>query len=275
MSVVIALANQKGGVGKTTSTVSIGAALALRGQRVVIVDADPQANATSALGHRGPDRDALYDALVDEAPLTPAIEQTSTPGLWILPTSPGLAGAEVELVSVIAREYRMKRAIEPLRALFDFVLIDCPPSLGLLTVNALTAADEVIVPVQSEYLALEGLGSLSSTIELVRTNLNPALRIRGVLLTMYDARTNLSRQVEDEVRRHFSNTFRTVIPRSIRLSEAPSHGEPIQRYDPLSTGAQAYDDVALELLDQLRRGQVVATPVAASEEGEGGEVDGA
>jgi len=273
MSIVIALANQKGGVGKTTSTISIGAALALRGQRVVIVDADPQANATSALGHGGPDHDALYEALVDEAPLTPAIEQTSTPGLWILPTSPALAGAEVELVSVMAREYRMRRAIEPLRALFDFVLIDCPPSLGLLTVNALTAADEVIVPVQSEYLALEGLGSLSSTIELVRSNLNPGLRIRGVLLTMYDSRTNLSRQVEDEVRRHFANTFRTVIPRSIRLSEAPSHGEPIQRYDPLSTGAQAYDDVALELLDQLRRAQAIATPVAA-EDGEGGETDG-
>jgi len=274
MSIVIALANQKGGVGKTTSTISIGAALALRGQRVVIVDADPQANATSALGHGGAEHDALYQALVDEAPLTPAIEQTSTQGLWILPTSPALAGAEVELVSVMAREYRMRRAIEPLRALFDFVLIDCPPSLGLLTVNALTAADEVIVPVQSEYLALEGLGSLSSTIELVRSNLNPSLQIRGVLLTMYDSRTNLSRQVEDEVRRHFANTFRTVIPRSIRLSEAPSHGEPIQRYDPLSTGAQAYDDVALELLDQLRRSQVIVAPVAV-EEREGGEHDGA
>ena len=266
MSLVIALANQKGGVGKTTSTISIGAALATRGQTVVIVDSDPQANATAALGRADANARGLYEALVDEISLAPALVTTTTEGLWLIPTSPGLAGAEVELVNVMAREYRMKRAVESLRALFDFVLIDCPPSLGLLTVNALAAADEVIIPVQTEYLALEGLGSLSATIELVRQNLNPALAVRGVLLTMSDSRTNLARQVEDEVRRHFANTFRTVIPRSVRLSEAPSHGEPIQRYDPLSTGAQAYDDVAMELLDQLRREAAAAELVTPATE---------
>jgi chromosome partitioning protein len=271
VSVVIALANQKGGVGKTTSAISIGAALALRGQRVVVVDADPQANATSALGRPRADEAGLYEALVDDAALAPALVTTGTDGLWLIPASTSLAGAEVELVSLMAREFRMKRAIEPLRALFDFILIDCPPSLGLLTVNALAAADEVIIPVQSEYLALEGLGSLSATIDLVRQNLNPKLAVRGILLTMFDSRTNLARQVEDEVRRHFENTFRAVIPRSVRLSEAPSHGEPIQRYDPLSTGAQAYDDVAMELLEHLRREATAAAAAPGDREVDGGQ----
>ena len=251
MAVVIALANQKGGVGKTTTAVSLAAALANRGQRVLLIDADPQANATSALGGEAIDG-GLYAALVSDESLASAVRPTSTPGLYLIPTAPRLAGAEVELVNLTAREYRMKRAIDPIRERFDVILVDCPPSLGLLTVNALTAADEVIVPVQCEYFALEGLGRLAQTIELVRTSLNERLHIRGVVLTMFDARTNLSHDVESEVRKHFQNTFRTIIPRSVRLSEAPSHGEPIQRYDPLSAGARAYEELAEELLARLR-----------------------
>jgi chromosome partitioning protein len=168
--------------------------------------------------------------------------------LWLAPANPGLAGADVELVPMLAREFRLKRALEGVRGAYDIVLIDCPPSLGLLTVNALAAADEVIVPVQCEYLALEGLGQLTQTLELVRRNLNPSLRLRGLLLTMFDSRTNLSQQVADEVRSHFANTFKTVIPRSVRLSEAPSHGLPIARYDPSSRANRAYDELADELI---------------------------
>jgi chromosome partitioning protein len=272
LSVVIALANQKGGVGKTTSTVSLAAALAAKGLRILVIDADPQANASSALGAERPtDGGGLYAALVEEAPLTERIVATATPNLWILPTSPALAGAEVELVSIMAREFRMKRAMDVLRVQYDIVMIDCPPSLGLLTVNALAAADEVVIPVQTEYFALEGLGHLAHTIELVKRNLNPKLLIRGVLLTMFDARTNLSREVEQEVRKHFDNTFDTVIPRSVRLAEAPSHGEPIRTYDPLSPGARAYDQLADEVIRGLGdripalspEPVVAATPVAA------------
>lgn len=253
MSVVFALANQKGGVGKTTTTVSLAAALGARGRRVLVIDADPQANASSALGVHGSEEAALYAALVDETPLLPSVVQTETPGVSLVPTTPSLAGAEVELVSVMAREFRMKRALDLVREHFDVILIDCPPSLGLLTVNALAAADEVIIPVQSEYFALEGLSHLSHTIELVRRNLNPQLKLRGVVLTMFDVRTNLSKDVEAEVRRHFGNTFQAVIPRSIRLSEAPSHGLPVQRYDPTSAGAIAYDQLAEELLSTEER----------------------
>jgi chromosome partitioning protein len=254
MSLVVAITNQKGGVGKTTTTVSLAAALAHRQHRVLIVDIDPQANATSAAGVEvGVDAGAggIYAALIDETPLGGLVVATVTPGLSLIPSSPDLAGAEVELTSVIAREYRLKRTLEAVRDNYDFVLIDCPPSLGLLTVNALAAADEVIIPVQTEYLALEGLGHLMQTIELVRAGLNTELRVRGIVLTMFDARTNLARQVETEVREHFDNTFHAVIPRSIRLSEAPSHGVPIQSYDPLSAGARAYDALADELLNQL------------------------
>ena len=252
MSLIFAVVNQKGGVGKTTTTVSLGAALAARGQRTLLIDADPQANATTALGQKQGESGGLYEALVDERPIENAIVGTDVVGLWLVPTTPNLAGAEVELVSSMAREFRMKRILDPLRERFDIILIDCPPSLGLLTVNALSAADEVIIPVQCEYLALEGLGHLSQTLRLVQANLNPRLKIRGIVLTMFDGRTNLAKQVEDEVRKHFTNTFHSVIPRSVRLSEAPSHGTPIQLYDPRSPGAIAYEELADELLAQLR-----------------------
>lgn len=252
MSVTIAVVNQKGGVGKTTTAVSLAAGLGARGLRVLLVDADPQANATSAVGE-GATRGAagLYESLVGEQKLAETIVATSSPGLDLAPATLHLAGAEVELVSVMAREYRMRRALEPLAGRYDVVLIDCAPSLGLLTVNALAAAGQVLIPVQAEYLALEGLAHLSQTIELVRRNLNPELAVCGIVLTMFDGRTNLARQVEAEVREHFGNTFRTVIPRSVRLSEAPSHGLPIQGYDPRSRGAEAYEQLAGELLEQL------------------------
>ena len=258
MSTAIAVVNQKGGVGKTTTAVSLGAALGARGLRVLLVDADPQANATSALGRPRSEAGGLYEALVEEQPLEGSVVETDVRGLWLAAATLHLAGAEVELVSVMAREFRMRRALEPLRSRFELMLIDCPPSLGLLTVNALAAADEVLIPVQAEYLALEGLTHLSQTIELVRRNLNPELRVRGIVLTMFDGRTNLARQVEDEVRRHFDNTFRAVIPRSVRLSEAPSHGQTIQQYDPRSAGAEAYERLADELIERL------ALPVEAS-----------
>jgi chromosome partitioning protein len=248
MSTTIVLTNQKGGVGKTTTAVNLAAYLAERGQRVLLLDMDPQANATSALGRQADTDGGIYAALVDGRPLAEIVLSTSMPNLWLIPSSTSLAGAEIELVPMLGREFRLKRAVEPLRDQYDFLLIDCPPSLGLLTVNALAAADEVIIPVQCEYLALEGLGHLARTLELVRQNLNPRLRLRGLVLTMYDARTNLAQQVVDEVRRHFPQTFRSVIPRSVRLSEAPSHGLSILAYDPLSRGARAYAALADELL---------------------------
>ena len=261
VSVTIAIVNQKGGVGKTTTAVSLGAGLAMRGQRVLLIDADPQANATSALGLATGSGSGLYESLVEERAVAGSIVPTGTAGLELAPATLHLAGAEVELVSVMAREFRMRRALEPLAEGYDVMLIDCPPSLGLLTVNALAAANEVLIPVQAEYLALEGLTHLSRTIELVRRNLNPELRVRGIVLTMFDGRTNLAREVEAEVRKHFDNTFGAVIPRSVRLSEAPSHGLPIQGYDPRSAGAEAYEQLAEELLAQL------ALPVAEASSG--------
>ena len=243
-----ALANQKGGVGKTTTAVSLGAYLAGRGLRVLLVDLDPQANATSALGcRRSANEPSSYHLLLDSRALPEVCCPTPQPGLDLLPSSPALVGAEVELVSLMAREYRLQRALASITG-YDFVLIDSPPSLGLLTVNALTAADEVLVPVQCEYLALEGLTQLLGTIDLVRNNLNQGLRLGGLILTMYDGRTSLSRQVADEVRAHFPSTFRSVIPRSIRLSEAPSFGKPIFLYDPTCRGAQAYAALGEEVL---------------------------
>ena len=247
----MAVANQKGGVGKTTTTVSVAAGAAGRGVRVLVVDADPQANATSALGRR-PGGGGLYDVVVGRRGGREAVVGTATPLLSLLPASADLAGAAVELVSQASREHRLRLALEGLRAGHDLILIDCPPSLGLLTVNALVASDRVMVPVQCEYLALEGLGQLARTIELVRANLNPRLELLGVVLTMFDARTKLARQVREEVRRHFESTFETAIPRSVRLAEAPSHGQPIQIYDRRSPGALAYESLVDELLGRLR-----------------------
>ena len=258
MGVVIALANQKGGVGKTTTAINLGAGLARRGKKTLVFDFDPQANTTAGLGLRGEDGKTSYEVVMGTSPSTDAVVATSTANLWLVPATPGLAGADVELVPMMAREFRLRRALEALRPHFDYILIDCPPSLGLLTVNSLAAADEVIIPVQCEYLALEGLSQLTSTLELVRRNLNPALKIRGLVLTMFDARTNLSQQVADEVRAHFPQTFKSVVPRSVRLSEAPSHGKTIFEYDGSSRAAAAYADVASEIVsaeaqaDQVR-----------------------
>ncbi len=251
MTRIIALANQKGGVGKTTTAINLGAALARKGASVLIFDFDPQANSSAGLGIRteGP---TTYDVVVDGMHASEAAVETGVPGLMLVPATPALAGAEVELVPMMAREFRLKRALDLVRGAYDYVLIDCPPSLGLLTVNALTAADEVIVPVQCEYLALEGLGQLTATLELVRRNLNSSLKLRGLVLTMFDARTNLSQQVADEVRTHFANTFKSVIPRSVRLSEAPSHGLPISTYDPASRASRAYDELADEVIAGTR-----------------------
>lgn len=247
---VVAIANQKGGVGKSTTAINLGAYLALEGKRVLVVDLDPQSNATSGLG-MGPRMDGLqiYDVLVNEVPIKEVIVHTPTPGLDLAPSSLRLAGAEVELVSVLSRESRLKKSIEPVREEYDLILVDCPPSLGLLTVNALTAADEVLIPIQCEYYALEGLVLLLRTIEKIKVHLNPELRIGGILLTMHDPRTNISRQVMEEVRRQYpKETYRTVIPRNVRLSEAPSYGKPISEYDPLSKGARAYHELAKEVM---------------------------
>jgi len=251
MTRIYALVNQKGGVGKTTTAVNLGAYLAQAGKKVLIVDIDPQANATSSLGLDKYDLETtIYDALVREAPLKHAIWRSPELGIFLVPSSPDLAGAEVELVGALAREYRLQQALELAVSDYAYVLIDCPPSLSLLTVNALTAAAHgVIIPVQCEYLALEGLTQLHQTIELVRARLNPQLMIRGMLMTMFDGRTNLAQQVVDEVRRHFGErVFKAVIPRSVRLSEAPSHGQPISTYAPRSAGALAYAALAQELL---------------------------
>ena len=245
----IACANQKGGVGKTTTVVNLGTYLALAGERVLAIDLDPQGNATSGFGcdRRLLDR-SVYDAVIDAIGIERLITETGVPGLALVPSTIALAGAEIELAPLEQRERRLARLLDPIRADFDYILIDCPPSLGLLTVNALTAADSVLVPLQSEYYALEGLSQLMATIELVRDHLNPRLELKGVVLTMTDSRTRLSADVAAEARRHLPGlVFETVVPRNVRLSEAPSHGLPIHGYRPGSPGAVAYRALAAEL----------------------------
>jgi chromosome partitioning protein len=251
MSLIVAIANQKGGVGKTTTAINLGAAIAARGVSCLLVDLDPQANTTAGLGASGGDGKSMYDVLLEDTPITEIVVDTPQAGMSLAPSSPDLAGAEVELVPAMAREFRLRRALEAEPLPWDVVFVDCAPSLGLLTLNALTAADEVLVPVQCEYLALEGLSQLTQNLDAVRRNLNPGLHLGGLLLTMYDSRTNLSQQVADEVRAHFVSTFKTVIPRNVRVSEAPSHGLPITLYAPGSPASRAYIALAEEFLALL------------------------
>lgn len=247
---IVAVANQKGGVGKTTTAVNLGACLAQHGQKVLLVDGDPQGNATSGVGIEKADVDAcVYNVIVEDMDTKQVICPTAVENLSIIPATIQLAGAEIELVSTISREVRLKRALETVKDQYDYIIIDCPPSLGLLTLNALTAADSVLIPVQCEYYALEGLSQLLNTVRLVQKHLNHHLRIEGVLLTMLDARTNLGLQVTAEVKKYFQErVYQTIIPRNVRLSEAPSHGAPVILYDAKSRGAAVYMELAKEVI---------------------------
>lgn len=250
MGKIITVCNQKGGTGKTTSAINLASYLALAGKRVLLVDLDPQANATSGSGiNKHSIKKSTYHVLLEEMEIKEILQPTAISGLFLAPSNLDLTGAEVELVSALGREYRLKRALIPEKDNFDFILIDSPPSLGLLTINALCAADSVLVPVQCEYYALEGVSQLINTIKLVKDNLNPSLAIEGVLLTMADFRTNLTKEVVQEVRNHFQDkVYKTIIPRSIRLTEAPSYGKPVALYDKDSLGAKKYEDLAKEVL---------------------------
>ena len=249
MGKIIAVANQKGGVGKTTTSVNLSSLLAKKGKKVVLLDADPQGNATSGLGVDKNVEKSLYDVLVNEEPVENTLQDTIEKNLKICPSNVNLAGAEVELVSQMSREHRLKEQLDQIKDKYDYIFIDCPPSLGLITLNSFTAADSVLIPVQCEYYALEGLGQLINTINLVKKHLNKSLEIEGAVLTMYDIRTNLSNQVVKEVKKYFDyKVYKTVIPRNVRLSEAPSFGMPITTYDPKSKGARSYEKLAKEFL---------------------------
>ena len=249
MGKVISVASQKGGVGETTTTVNLSTLLAKKGKKVLLIDTDPQGNATSGLGVTKELENSVYDILVGEIGFDETIQETAIKNLKICPSNISLAGAEVELVSMMSREQRLKTKLDVIKDQYDYILIDCPPSLGLITLNAFTASDSVLIPVQCEYFALEGLGQLLNTVNLVKKHLNKNLEIEGALLTMYDARTNLSNQVVKEVKKYFENkVYKTVIPRNVRLSEAPSYGMPISIYDARSKGAKAYDKLTKEFL---------------------------
>lgn len=249
MGKIISVANQKGGVGKTTTTVNLSTILAKKGKKVLLIDTDPQGNATSGLGVSKDVELSVYDILIGDTEFDETLQETAIKNLKVCPSNISLAGAEVQLVSMMSREQRLKTKLEKIKDQYDYILIDCPPSLGLVTLNAFTASDSVLIPVQCEYFALEGLGQLLNTVNLVKKHLNKNLEIEGALLTMYDARTNLSNQVVKEVKKYFEDkVYKTVIPRNVRLSEAPSYGMPITVYDPRSKGAKAYEKFAKELL---------------------------
>ena len=252
MAKVIAIANQKGGVGKTTTSVNLSACLGELGQRVLLIDIDPQGNATSGLGiDKGKIEKSIYDVLVDDIPIKDTVIGTEVDNLKVLPATIQLAGAEIELVASMSRETKLKKAIDKIKNEYDFVIIDCPPSLGLLTINSLTAANSILVPIQCEFYALEGLSQLLKTITLIQDNLNQDLVLEGVVLTLFDSRTNLSGQVVQEVKNHIQQkVFKTIIPRNVRLSEAPSFGRPVIKYDPKSKGAEVYYNLAKEVLAQ-------------------------
>lgn len=247
---MISITNQKGGVGKTTTAVNLGASLATLDKKVLIIDIDPQGNATSGLGVAKSDiNHCIYDVIVDDYEIEKTIVPTALPNLNVVPATIQLSGAEIELVSTISRELRLKKAVDSIKKNYDYIIIDCPPSVGLLTLNSLTASDAIIIPVQCEYYALEGLSQLLNTVRLVQKHLNSGLIIEGVLLTMYDARTNLANQVIHEVKKYFQDkVYKTIIPRNVRLSEAPSHGKPVILYDPKSKGSEVYLDFAKEVV---------------------------